>query len=136
MFLDKIHGLQLLVFLLVIYYNCWRSLLKVFLRRWLSVLPCSGSAGMYWKRDAILAPLWWFVLETDSHWGMPYRGCFFNYCYLLLLILLLWLILSLLLLLLSSFLLLLQCAYLYIYLFTEACVEHSQIFGWRNCKNC
>ena len=34
----------------------------------------------------------------------------------------------------SLLLLLLQCAYLYIYLFTEACLEHSQIFGWRISK--
>ena len=83
MFLDNIYGLRLLLFLLIIYYNCWRSLLKVFLRGWLSVLLLSGFAGKYWKRVAILAPLWWVVLETSSHWGAPWRGCFFNYCYLL-----------------------------------------------------
>ena len=135
MFLDKIYGWRLLLFLLIIYYNCWRSLLKMFLGRWLSVLLRSGSAGIYSKRGAILAPLWWVVLETDSQWGVPWRVCFFNYCYLFLLILLQ--LLLLLLLSLSSFLLLLlQCAYLYIYLFTEACLEHSQIFWWRICENC
>ena len=54
MFVDKVYGLRLLLFLLIIYHNCWRSLLKVFLGGWLSVLLCNGSAGIYWKRDAIL----------------------------------------------------------------------------------
>ena len=135
MFLDKIYGFRLLLFFLIIYYNCWRSLLKVFLGRWLSVLLCSGSAEIYWQRDAILVPLWWVVLETDSYWRVPWRGCFFNYYYLLLLILPLWLLLSLFLLLLFL-LLLLQCNYLYIYSFTETCLERSQIFGWRICENC
>ena len=64
-------------------------------------------------------------------------GCFFDYCYLIILKLLLYLLLSFLLLLLLPFLLsLLQCAYLYIYLFTGVCLEHSQIFGWRIYENC
>ena len=46
MFLDKIYGLRLLLFLL-----------KVFHRVWLSVLLGRGFAGIYWKKDAILAPL-------------------------------------------------------------------------------
>ena len=79
----------------IIYYNYWRSLLKVFLRGWLS---CSCAVGIYWNRDAILVPFWWVVLESGFHWGESWRGCFFNNYHLLLLILLL------------------QYAYLYIYL--------------------
>ena len=54
MFLDKIYGLRLLLFLLIVYYNCWRSPLKVFLCRWLSALLCSGSVRIYWEKVSLM----------------------------------------------------------------------------------
>ena len=54
MFLDKIYGLRLLLFLLIVYYNCWRSPLKVFLCWWLSALLCSGSVRIYWEKTPLM----------------------------------------------------------------------------------
>ena len=90
------------------------------------------------KRQYFNVPLLIFSCMLSSLWGAPWRGCFFNYPYLLLLVsLLLFLLLLILLLsLLSLLLLLLQCVYLYIFLLTDACSEYSQIFKWRISENC
>ena len=131
------------VILLIINSNCWSNFLNVFLGRgrgcgfrFCHVVILQEYIA---KKHGILMSLcWcflyicWIVIETSSYWGTPWRGCFFNYYFLLLLILLLFIIIIIVVIIFIIFIVIITmclCVYFYIYLFTETYSDHSQIFG-------